>query len=279
MIAVALFACIVLVGLVAGGLAFMSIAVSTATPTLSSTVFVQVHQALFRMADPIMPIFVVASLLATVPLSVALFRNDFDAAAEWTLLTTIGIGVVVVITRLVNKPINRTVSHWDPKNPPAGWARERSRFNRYHAWRSVIAALSFLTVVGVGIALAAPAASERSLTLIAVLVSGLIAGGLAFMYAVVGRALLTLDGSAYVATHQATSLRATRYMTPLTLASVLSAGGVFVLLWRAGHTVSALLAGGAALASLAVIIISVAVSVPMNRQIAKWDKADPPPEW
>jgi hypothetical protein len=127
--------------------------------------------------------------------------------------------------------------------------------------------------------MAAPTTVERVWALVAVPVSGLIGGGLAFMYVVVGRATMTLDGSAYVATHQATSLTATRYMTPLTLASVISAGGFSVVLWRSGSTVGALLAGGAALASLTVVIISVSVSVPMNRRIAKWDKACPPAEW
>ncbi|MEP6559450.1 MAG: DUF1772 domain-containing protein [Nakamurella sp.] len=279
MIAVWLFVSIVLVGLVAGGLAFMALAVSTATPTMSSGVFVKVHQALYRTADPVMPIFVVGAFIATAPLAVAFSREDTNISAGWITSTAAGIAVVIILTRIGNKPINKTIARWDALNPPPQWARERLRFNRFHAWRTVFALISFLAVIVVGVALTASTTTERVWALASVLVSGLIAGGLAFMYVVVGRAMMTLDADVYVATHQATSLTATRYMTPMTLLSVISAGGLLVESWRAGQSIGALLAGVALLAALGVIVISLAFSVPLNRRIATWDRADPPAEW
>ena len=279
MLAAWLFVSIVLVGLVTGGLVFMALAVSTATPTMSSGVFVQVHQALYRMADPIMPIFVVGALLATAPLAIAFSRDDADVSAAWMASTAVGIAVVIVITRIGNKPINKTIARWDALDPPLNWARERNRFNRFHAWRTAAALVSFLAVIGVGVALTASTTAERAWALAAVLISGLTAGGLAFMSVVVGRAMVTLDAVAYVATHQATSLRATRYMTPLTLLSLISAGGLLVESWRAGQSAGALLAGGALLCAAAVVVVSISLSVPMNRQIAVWDAAAPPTGW
>ncbi|WP_395728609.1 anthrone oxygenase family protein [Nakamurella sp.] len=277
--AILLFVSVVLVGLTAGGLAFMGFAVATATPKLSSGTFVRVHQALYRKADPLMPIVVCASLIATVPLGVAMVVQDTTVSPAWVALVALGFVIVIVITRIGNKPINKIIARWDATSPPADWAAERDRFNRFHAWRTVAALVSFVVVVVVGVVVTEPAVIGPSWLGLSVLVSGLNAGGLAFMYAVVGRATLTVGGSTYVEAHQRIALMATRYMTGITLLTVLMSAGYLFILWPTGPLWAVVHAGLAVLAALTVIVVSVGFSVPMNRRIARWDAADPPVEW
>jgi hypothetical protein len=257
----------------------MGFAVSTATPTLPAKVFVQTHQALYRSADPFMPILVCSATVASVPLAIVLFSEGDVGQGVWAAAVGVGFVVVIAITRLGNKPINKAVAKWNSENPPQNWALQRVRFNRFHAYRTVVAVASFLAVVGIGVALTSTTTTIKVWATAALIFAGLAAGGLVFMYAVVTRATLTLSGSSYTATHQATARTASPYMTGITVVGTVTAVALLAALWRDGQSVAAGFVAAAVVAALGVIAISVSLSVPMNRQIAKWDIENPPADW
>lgn len=128
-------------GVTAGGLAFMARGVTPATPTLRPGTFTELHSALYRFADPLMPALVCASTLACAGLALAA-RADWTPAGLAGVATAASIGVIA-ITETVNKPINKRVATWSPAAPPQDWAAVRDRWNTFHRRRTLCGLVAY----------------------------------------------------------------------------------------------------------------------------------------
>ena len=137
------FANVLITGLTAGGLAFMTQGVSTATPKLGRRTFTELHQGLCRFADPLMPVQVCASVLTGAALALLHFIRGEPTAAILALVGGVGLAAVIAITVIVNKPINELVDSWSPTRPPDEWVEVRERWNRFHRRRTILCLLGF----------------------------------------------------------------------------------------------------------------------------------------
>jgi uncharacterized membrane protein len=279
MLALCAFGAVLVTGMTAGGLAFMAGAVTTVTPRLPAPVFVRLHRALYHMADPLMPIMVCLSGLIGVPLVGLLLAAGQPVQAGIAGCGVAGILGVIAITETVNKPINKLVDAWRPERLPSQLARVRDRWNRFHAYRTAAGLLSYGGYLAVALAVLEERWPMNNFSYIGLLFVGLAAGGLAFMYAVVGRACRGLDATSYTTAHQAFISSATAYMTVLTIAATLGAGATLFAITPSHDAVATTAAASAVLATVAVIAISVLINVPINRRIAKWTPARPPADW
>jgi uncharacterized membrane protein len=83
-----------------------------------------------------MPILGSAALIF-LALGVFLVRAVPGAFALSLAVLTLCIGDMLV-TVLVNVPINREVQSWQPDAPPAEWKRLRDRWERFHSTRTLL---------------------------------------------------------------------------------------------------------------------------------------------
>jgi uncharacterized membrane protein len=118
-----------------------------------------------------------------------------------------------------------------------------------------------------------------SLQVLSILLTGLVAGGLAFMDWVVARAWRTLPARSYVALHQALNRTAEPYMPMLAATSIVGAT-VLLFSWLAsGALLSAALAGVTTLGLIAFVLVTARGNVPINRRVATWSASAPPLYW
>jgi uncharacterized membrane protein len=134
---------VLVTGVTAGGLAFMARGVTPATPTLRPGTFTELHSALYRFADPLMPALVCASTLACAGLGAALAARADGAATALAAVATAALIGVIVITETVNKPINKRVDTWSPAAPPPDWGAVRDRWNTFHLRRTLCGLVAY----------------------------------------------------------------------------------------------------------------------------------------
>lgn len=104
--------------------------------TQSGALFIEVHQGRDRVAARVMPI-VGSAALIFLALGVFLVRAVPAAFALSLSGLVLSIGDMLV-TVLVNVPINREVQSWQPDAPPAEWKRLRDRWESFHSIRTLL---------------------------------------------------------------------------------------------------------------------------------------------
>jgi hypothetical protein len=109
--------------------------------TQSGPLFTEVQQGRDRVADRIMPILGIASIVS-VAACVFLVRAVPVALA----LSLIGLALIVgdmAVTLICNVPINKKVESWSVAAPPPEWAELRDRWEKYHTIRTVLIVSGF----------------------------------------------------------------------------------------------------------------------------------------
>ena len=109
--------------------------------TRSGALFIEVHQGRDRVVARVMPILGSAALIF-LALGVFFVRAVPAAFA----LSLAGLGLCIgdmLVTVLVNVPINREVQTWQPDAPPAEWKRLRDRWERFHSIRALLIVSGF----------------------------------------------------------------------------------------------------------------------------------------
>lgn len=104
--------------------------------TRSGALFIEVHQGRDRVAARVMPILGNAALIF---LALGVFSVRAVPAAF--ALSLAGLVLCIgdmLVTVIVNVPINRTVQTWQPDAPPAEWKRLRDRWERFHSIRTLL---------------------------------------------------------------------------------------------------------------------------------------------
>jgi len=109
--------------------------------TQSGALFIEVHQGRDRVVARVMPVLGSAALIF-LALGVFFVR----AAPAAFALSLAGLGLCIgdmLVTVLVNVPINREVQTWQPDAPPAEWKRFRDRWERFHSIRALLIVSGF----------------------------------------------------------------------------------------------------------------------------------------
>jgi uncharacterized membrane protein len=89
-------------------------------------------------AMPVLTIAAVGSLIAVTISAESLAAQAFAIAA---LVLWIG---VIVVTLVVNAPVNAEAARWDPESPPDDWQAKRDRWHRGQTARTPLAVASFV---------------------------------------------------------------------------------------------------------------------------------------
>jgi uncharacterized membrane protein len=118
---------------------------------LPATTFTQLHQRRERVHARLMPPLVTVALLAT--LGVAYSWRAPQARLYLTLASGLAVLVVIVVTLVVEVPLNRRIQRWLPDAPPDNWRTLRERWMRSNDLRTV-ASVAALALLVAGVALA-----------------------------------------------------------------------------------------------------------------------------
>lgn len=129
-----------------GLMACFLIAIDPTLSELDGASYAIVMQKLIQHADhpPLVPLMVVASLVAP-PFTLIFLRRQRDTAMfRWTVAALLCSGVVLFITVVLNVPINTAISAWDPQHLPPDWAARRDAWHQLNLYRTPASALSLL---------------------------------------------------------------------------------------------------------------------------------------
>ena len=109
------------------------------------------------------------------------------------------------------------------------------------------------------------------------LAAALATGGLMVNWIGLARAMSRLSSSAYVEFHQHTNRTFDPYMPIVLIVALLSGLGLAVAFGL--DTASGRLCVAGTVSYIAVLAVSLATNVPINRQIAGWSSKNPPNNW
>jgi len=120
---------------------------SRSIESFSPEIFLAIGQRMIGNLAPIMPILMPAAILSTVPVLLMSFRRR----STTFYLTLAGFGLLVVallITLLVEVPIDDRIKTWTLESLPADWQAARDRWEKFHVMRT------FASVAGLALLIA-----------------------------------------------------------------------------------------------------------------------------
>ena len=144
-IPLSMFASLMFVGLVAGILLATELGQVRVQKRLGARDFTLVKHDFEMALGRVMPVLVIAAGVSIIPLLLLLAprgRVPFIAALV-ALLLWVG---VILVTLVVNAPINALARHWDPETPPEDWEELRRRWHLGQAIRTPLAVAAFAGV-------------------------------------------------------------------------------------------------------------------------------------
>lgn len=144
MLTISRFVQILLTGLYTGLLVADRIGVTPIRPQLPPSAFVLYQQQLHLSFGKLMPVLLVGSLLAGV-VSLILLRKSYRSPAFiLTGIAAISTLAVIILTRLINVPINETLMTWQVAAPPENVMQLWAPWEGSHTIRTVIALFGFI---------------------------------------------------------------------------------------------------------------------------------------
>jgi len=137
---------LLLMGLYAGLLFGDRVGVTPIRPKLPAAAFVLYQQQLHLRFGKVMPVLLAGSLLAGV-ISLALLRRNYkDREFIFTVIATVCTVCVVILTRLINAPINETLMTWQVSSPPENVMQLWAPWEGSQTIRTVIAVIGFASL-------------------------------------------------------------------------------------------------------------------------------------
>jgi len=109
--------------------------------TESGALFVEVHQGRDRVAARVMPL--LGSAAITFLALGVFFVRAVPAAFALSLAGLVLCIADMLVTVIVNVPINREMQRWQPNAAPAEWKRLRDRWERFHSIRTLLVVPGF----------------------------------------------------------------------------------------------------------------------------------------
>jgi len=141
------FFALLLLALVTGVLWGTWVSLSRSIETFSAETFLQIGQRMIKNLALPMRFLMPATLLATIGLDGLLLHRS-AAGASWGIVSSLCMAGVIVVTLVVNVPIDLKIRAWNAHNLPADWQQLRRRWQTFHTVRTVlaVASLAFLIV-------------------------------------------------------------------------------------------------------------------------------------
>jgi hypothetical protein len=134
-------------GLYTGLLFADRIGVTPVRPQLPASAFVLYQQQLHIRFAILMPILLLVSLLSGL-ISLFLLRRDYrNKIFIFTILATLATLFVIVLTRLVNVPINEALMTWQVSSPPANVMELWAPWEKAHTVRTIVSLLGFSSLI------------------------------------------------------------------------------------------------------------------------------------
>ena len=134
---------LLLMGLYTGLLFGDRVGVTPIRPKLPAAAFVLFQQELHLRFAKVMPVLLAGSLLAGVISLILLRRNYKSREFIFTTIATLCTVCVVILTRLINVPINETLMTWQASSPPGNVMQLWAPWEGSHTIRTVIAVIGF----------------------------------------------------------------------------------------------------------------------------------------
>jgi uncharacterized membrane protein len=122
------------------------VGVTRIRPQLPAAAFVLYQQQVHLRFVWVMPILLGTSLVAGVISLVLLRRNYQSRAFIFTLIATLCTVGVVILTRLINVPVNETLMTWQASSPPENVMQLWAPWEGSHTIRTIIAVLGFASL-------------------------------------------------------------------------------------------------------------------------------------
>lgn len=134
-----------LLGLMAGFFFAFAIDVAPAMAQLDASGYLATQQLINRVVRNAAfgGVYFGSALLPFAVAATALALGRRRQALQWLVLAAAYAGLVFLLTREINVPINNLVATLDPAHPPAGWTDLRERWNAANDLRALAAALCF----------------------------------------------------------------------------------------------------------------------------------------
>jgi uncharacterized membrane protein len=129
-------AVVVFAALATGALMVNWIGLGRAMSRLSASTYVEFHQATNHTFDPYMPIVVMGALLGGIGL-VILSPGIHSLSGELAIAGCVCYVGVLAVGLPTNVRINKQVERWSVENPPGDWSAVRSRWIRFHIFRTL----------------------------------------------------------------------------------------------------------------------------------------------
>jgi hypothetical protein len=129
-------AVVIFAALATGALMVNWIGLGRAMSRLSSSTYVEFHQATNDTFDPYMPIVVVSAILGGIVLAI-LSQGIHSLSGELAIAGTICYVAVLAISSSTNVRINKQIERWSVQRPPDDWAPVRDRWVRFHILRTL----------------------------------------------------------------------------------------------------------------------------------------------
>jgi uncharacterized membrane protein len=146
MLTISRFLQLLLTGLYTGLLFADRIGVTPIRPKLPPAAFVLYQQELHLRFGKLMPVLLLGSLLAGIISLFWMRRNYRSKEFIFTTIATLCTIGVIVLTRLINVPINETLMTWQVSSPPENVMQLWAPWEGSHAIRTVIAVLGFASL-------------------------------------------------------------------------------------------------------------------------------------
>lgn len=146
LLTIARFLQLLLTGLYTGLLFADRIGVSPIRPKLPASAFVLYQQELHLRFGKLMPVLLGGSLLAGLIVLTLQRRNYASKEFIFTMIATVCTVGVIIMTRLINAPINETLMTWQVASPPENVMQLWAPWEGSHTIRTVIALLGFASL-------------------------------------------------------------------------------------------------------------------------------------
>ena len=143
---IARFFQMLLMGLYTGLLFGDRVGVTPIRPKLPAASFVLFQQELHLRFGKLMPVLLVGSLVAGVISLVLLRRNYQNKVFIFTTIATLCTVGVVILTRLINVPVNETLMTWQASSPPENVMQLWAPWEGSHTIRTIMAVIGFASL-------------------------------------------------------------------------------------------------------------------------------------
>jgi uncharacterized membrane protein len=137
---------LLLTGLYTGLLFADRIGVTPIRPKLPAPAFVLFQQELHLKFGKLMPVLLGGSLLAGLITLILRRRRYASKEFIFTMIATLCTVGVIILTRLINVPINETLMTWQVASPPENVMQLWAPWEGSHTIRTVIALLGFASL-------------------------------------------------------------------------------------------------------------------------------------